>query len=508
MRPPGPPGGPFGPAALRTVAALAREGVPQTTLRLAEEYGPAVAFANPARSLGLDAAGWTFLTDPDDVQHVATTAAANYRERFLPDGYAFATDGKGLLASGGEYNARHRRLCQPAFARPRELRAFASAVTGTAEELGRQWASAAPGAGGALEVDAALQMQRLTLDIIGKVAFSHDFRQVAASGRELRGEAAEAESALLSAVNRFGEALAEVFVAPLPLLRALERVGHPSVRKLRRSLATIHAEMAVVIEARRARHAEEGGAGGGAGRPVDLLDALMTARDADGRAMSDAELFEDVHDIMGAGHETTASTLTAALYSVARHPEVAAQLRAELDAALPGGRAPTFDDLPALRYTGQVVNETLRLYPAIPIFPRVAAGEDVLPSGYRVPAGEVVFLSSFAMGRLGRLWDGDPLAFDPDRFAPEREARRHRFAFVPFGVGPRMCLGAGFAQASLALALATLCARFEFDVAAERGEGGGGTPPPAVLDIDYDITMNFGGVEGGGRRAVRERPRG
>ena len=189
-----------------------------------------------------------------------------------------------------------------------------------------------------------------------------------------------------------------------------------------------------------------------------LLDALMTARDADGRAMSDAELFEDVHDIMGAGHGTTASTLTA-LSSVARHPE----------AALPGGRAPTFDDLPALRYTGQVVNETLRLYPAIPIFPHVAAGEDVLPSGYRVPAGEVVFLSSFAMGRLGRLWDGDPLASDLDRFAPEREARRHRFAFVPFGVGRRMCLGAGFAQASLALALATLCARFEFDVAAERG---------------------------------------
>ena len=111
VRPPGPAGGPFGPAALRTVAALAREGVPQTTLRLAEEYGPAVAFANPARSIGLDAAGWTFLTDPDDVQHVATTAAANYRERFLPDGYTFATDGKGLLASGGEYNARHRRLC-------------------------------------------------------------------------------------------------------------------------------------------------------------------------------------------------------------------------------------------------------------------------------------------------------------------------------------------------------------------------------------------------------------
>ena len=97
------------------------------------------------------------------------------------------------------------------------------------------------------------------------------------------------------------------------------------------------------------------------------------------------------------------------------------------------------------RYASAVVKEALRLYPPIPMFPRVAAEADVLPSGHRVPAGEVVFMSAYAMGRWDAIWE-DPMRFDPMRFAPDREASRHRFAYTPFGAGPRMCMGANFAQ--------------------------------------------------------------
>ena len=498
--------------------------MPKTTLTLAEDYGDAVAFANPV-GLG-NASGWTFLsgksffiafsslshplvflsfhhscalshTDvwnlgPEDIKHVAERNCNNYRERFLPDSYSFATNGKGILATGGRYNKRHRSLCQPSFQKASLLSTFADMITEASSDLKRQWDSTlraeaeAEGAEGGVEIDAALQMQRLTLDIIGKVAFSHNFGQVALCGKEMRGENTEEESTLVHAVNRFGEALAEVFVTPMPVLKALELVGYPSITKLRQSLATIHSEMRTIIEGRIDQYEN------GTNATDDLLDSLMQARDENGNALTTEELFEDVHDIMGAGHETTATTLSAALFSVARNKHVADRIRKELDEMLEGGRPPAFEDLESLKYTEMCCKEVLRLYPSIPIFPRVAKDEDCLPSGYLVPEGEVVFMSSYAMGRLGRLWD-DPLKFDPERFAPEKERERHKYAFVPFGAGPRMCLGWKFGQMSLTLVLATLLQDYTFEVI---------SPTADLLDIDYDITMNFHNHKNGIRLKV------
>ncbi|QDZ17484.1 cytochrome P450 [Chloropicon primus] len=474
-RPPGPPGGAFGREALRVVASLTLDGVPKTTLKLAQEYGDAIAFENPV-GLG-DAAGWTFLSSPDDIEHVSASNCNNYRERFLPDSYAFATDGKGILATGGEYNRRHRSLCQPSFQKKSLLASFADVVTESTEGLKRQWEESAASCSGVdgVAIDLPLHMQRLTLDIIGSVAFSHDFGQVAECGREMRGEKSERPSTLVQAVNHFGEALAEVFVTPMPILRVLEAIRYPSVTKLRSSLGTIHSEMRTIIEGRRAEYES------GTNHTDDLLDSLMRARDENGDPLTTQELFEDVHDIMGAGHETTATTLSALIYSITRHKHVMMKIKEELGRVL-GGRVPTFEDLNELEYTEMVVKEVLRLYPSIPIFPRVAAGDDYLPSGYYVPKGEVVFMSSYAMGRLDRLWE-DPEVFDPERFAPEMEAKRHRYAFVPFGAGPRMCLGAKFAMLSLKLVTATLLqGDFDLEVC---------SPTDAVLDIDWDITMNF-----------------
>jgi cytochrome P450 len=124
-------------AALKIVSELALDGVPQVTLSLAEEYGEAVCFANPV-GLG-NAAGWTFLSGPKDIEHVAASNCNNYRERFLPDSYAFATDGKGILATGGSYNRKHRSLCQPSFQKRDLLSEFADMVTETAGALRQEW---------------------------------------------------------------------------------------------------------------------------------------------------------------------------------------------------------------------------------------------------------------------------------------------------------------------------------------------------------------------------------
>jgi cytochrome P450 len=475
-------------AALKIVSELALDGVPQVTLSLAEEYGEAVCFANPV-GLG-NAAGWTFLSGPKDIEHVAASNCNNYRERFLPDSYAFATDGKGILATGGSYNRKHRSLCQPSFQKRDLLSEFADMVTETAGALRQEWdvaiESRSSGGGGqedekGLEIDMALQMQRLTLDIIGKVAFSHNFGQVEMCGKEMRGLAPEKESRLVGAVNRFGEALSEVFITPMPVLKVLEAIRYPSVTKLRQSLETIHSEMRTIIEGRKSEYEK------GTNTTQDLLDSLMQARDENENPLTTEELFEDVHDIMGAGHETTATVAAAAIFSIARHKHVGKKIREELDTVLQG-RRPTFDDLGSLKYTEQTVKEVLRLYPSIPIFPRVAANDDFLPSGYFIPKGEVVFMSSYAMGRVQRHWE-DPLTFNPDRFTPEEESKRHKYTFVPFGAGPRMCLGWKFAQMSLTLVLATLLQEYSFDAI---------NPDTDILDIDFDITMNFqkfGGIK-------------
>lgn len=151
-----------------------------------------------------------------------------------------------------------------------------------------------------------------------------------------------------------------------------------------------------------------------------------------------------------------------------------------------GGRAATYDDLAAMPYLAQVIKEVLRLYPAIPVFPREAQHSDVLASGHTVDAGDVVFMSSYALGRSPALWDA-PLEFDPERFTEANAPRIHRFQWMPFGGGPRMCLGAGFAQMTVSLMVVSLMQRLRF----RCPEGA-----PQLIPVGYDITMNFGPTDG------------
>jgi len=175
--------------------------------------------------------------------------------------------------------------------------------------------------------------------------------------------------------------------------------------------------------------------------------------------MSDEQARNEIAVMMFAGHETTAAALAWALYLLSQHPEVERRLHTELDAAL-GGRAPTLDDLPRLPYTRLVVDETLRLYPPAVAITRQTAGPDEL-GGYPIPAKASVSLLINNVHRDPRFWTA-PERFDPERFTPERSAGRPSYAYLPFGGGPRLCIGNQFALTEAHLVLAALAQRYQF----------------------------------------------
>jgi cytochrome P450 len=204
-----------------------------------------------------------------------------------------------------------------------------------------------------------------------------------------------------------------------------------------------------MISARRASLADA---------PKDLLTRLIAATDPeDGGGMSDQEVRDEVVTIFVAGHETTAVTMTWVWYLLSQHPEAEAELHAELDAVL-GDRPPTPDDLPKLVYARRVIEEAMRLYPPAPGMSRVALADDEL-CGVSVRAGTEISVSPWVLHHSARLWE-QPLRFDPDRFSPERSAGRPRFAYMPFGGGPRVCIGAALALTEAVLILAALARRF------------------------------------------------
>ncbi len=184
---------------------------------------------------------------------------------------------------------------------------------------------------------------------------------------------------------------------------------------------------------------------------------LLTARDDDGNSMSDQQLRDEVITLLLAGHETTALNLSWTWYLLAQHPEVEEKLHAELDAVL-AGRQPSASDLPKLQYTDRVIRETLRLYPpAWRVFRRT---EEPFKAGdYLLPAGSNIVLSQWVTQRDPR-WFSEPDRFNPDRWAEEAAAKFPRFAYFPFGGGPRVCIGAGFAMMEATLLLATIAQRY------------------------------------------------
>ena len=198
----------------------------------------------------------------------------------------------------------------------------------------------------------------------------------------------------------------------------------------------------------------------------DLLSMLMLARDEEGRPMDRRQLRDELVTIFVAGHETTTNALTWTFYLLAQHPESAAKLHAEVDGVL-GGRLPALADLPNLPYTLQVIKEAMRLYPPAWVLNAREPRTETSIGDYTIPAGTQVFVSQWVMHRLARYFP-DPERFLPERWTPEFEESLPRYAYMPFGGGPRVCIGNSFAMMEAQLVLATLAQRFELTLADDQ----------------------------------------
>jgi cytochrome P450 len=291
-------------------------------------------------------------------------------------------------------------------------------------------------------IDIAEDMTLLTLRIISETMFSND-------GAEL-GELVDGSLAMLGDALDFG------------LLDIVPLIGPPRMKKkmdrIHQNFAEMDRKMQALIRAREAHPHET---------PRDLLDRLIAARDGEtGVRLSNDEVRDETVIIFLAGHETTALALTYTWYLLSQHPEVEAKLHDELQRVL-GGRTPEYADLANLPYTKMVIEESMRLYPPAPgISARAVLADDEI-AGVKVPKGANIMIAPWVLHRHRLLWE-QPDVFDPERFSPQRSQGRHRFAYLPFGGGPRVCIGMALAMTEAQLILATMAQRFRLKLVSDQ----------------------------------------
>jgi len=363
------------------------------------------------------------INKPEYIEHVLLTNHANYgKSRFLRRMLGPVL-GEGLLISEGKLWQRQRRIAAPAF-QHRSIATFVAAMTdSTATMLDRWRAKTEP-------FDVAAEMMALTLNIIARTMFSAD---VSAETETVR--------RLMEIVVAFPPSIVDVFGLPDWLPRR-----QPSA--YRRAIVAFDDLVERLVAERRADGSDRG----------DFLSMLLSARDpATGEGMTDKQLRDEVLTILAAGHETTANALGWTWYLLAQHPEAEMRLHEELDRVL-GGRMPTHADLAELKWTRMVIEEAMRLYPPAHTMSRTALGEDRI-GGVRVPPGANVSIIMYVTHRNPNLWH-EPERFDPERFAPAAVAQRHRFAYLPFGGGPRVCIGSSFAIAEAQTVVAAIAQRY------------------------------------------------
>ncbi|MFN8379547.1 MAG: cytochrome P450 [Anaerolineae bacterium] len=384
--------------------------------RLREEFGDVAAFS-------LMGTRSVLISDPYDIERVLLETGKRYSNGKQDVQLAIRTVlGNGLVRSEGDFWKRQRKLMAPAF-HHQNIKQYADLIVNCTEDLASRWQSDTTR-------DVHQDMMELTQRIIMLALFEVDVRDNA-------GVASRAFDAMMQAIG--SEMKGPEAVLP-------EFIPTPSRKRLKEGVATINGMLMDIIAQRRAdptpRH--------------DLLAWLMDARDDEGLPMTDEQLLDEIRTLYLAGHETTATTLSWTWVLLASNPDAYAKLEAEVDSVLHGQR-PTADDVQNLPYTNALIKEVLRLYPVAWITRRVAL-EDVEIGGYLVANGTSVFLSPWVVHHDARWYD-EPEAFRPERWLKEKSELPPREAYIPFGGGPRICIGNGLALMEAALILATLVQR-------------------------------------------------
>ncbi|MFJ9033481.1 cytochrome P450 [Streptomyces sp. NPDC102274] len=371
------------------------------------------------------------LNHPDYIRHVLVDKSEQYDKNAAVFKIARPVLRDGLIATPDmELWRRQRRMMAPYFT-PRTVSNFARNMTDeTTSMLGRWEERSDPAAA----LDVTDEFGQLALRIVSKSLFNAEV-----------GDAAQAFERAFQLANTV---LGDFFSFPFPPLG----FPTPSHVRLRRAIDRMDQFVSGFINKRLTQGVE-------AGEEPDLLSLFLNAVDErDGKGMDLEQLHHEVLNICVGAYETTTNTLAWAFYLLARHPEVERKLHAEVDGVLGERTAPAFEDLPELTYTRMIVDEVLRIYsPAYQLMRR--AREDDVIDGYRVPAGTQVLVNSYLLHRHPDFWQ-DPERFDPERFSAEEIAKRPRHAYVPFGSGPRVCLGKHFALTEICLAMATIARRY------------------------------------------------
>lgn len=387
-----------------------RKDPPRYLERLAREYGDVVLLEMGRQSIYV-------ISDPEIIREILVTQQSKFKKSRMLE-RARVLLGDGLLTSEGEYHKRQRRLVQPAFHRER-LIGYCTAMVECAARARDGWKPGEP-------FDVHKEMLRLALAIVGRTLFSSEVE---------------------SEADEIGAALAQVFglfeMILLPFSEYLEKLPLPSVRRFHKARQRLDQTIYGLIASRRASGKDTG----------DLLSMLLLAQDEDGNGgMTDEQVRDEALTLFLAGHETTANALTWAWYLLSQNLHAEAKFQAELGDVL-GGRLPTVEDLPRLRYTEHVFAEALRLYPPAWAIGRRAL-EDFQAGPYLIPAQSILLAGTWVVHRDAR-WFPDPLAFKPERWDVD-DPGRPKLAYVPFGAGTRVCIGERFAWMEGVLLLATI----------------------------------------------------
>jgi cytochrome P450 len=385
------------------------------------------------------------VTDPGAIERILVSDADQFSKPEFQGEALGELLGEGLLLSEGETWQRQRDLAQPAFSM-RRLLGMADRITDHATAMTDDWT---PGN----TVDAELETARVTLSVILDLMM----------GVELPAERIDTVQSQLEPLGRRFE--------PEPLRFAMpDWVPMPGDAEYEAAIETLDDVLDEIIERRRGTEGDSSGDGG----PMDFLSVLLRAQ---GRGEQSAQqLRDEMMTMLLAGHDTTALTLTYTLFLLSEHPEVRERVEAEVDEQL-DGEEPTATDVREFEYLEWVIDEAMRLYP--PVFALFRTpDEPVELCGYTVPDDASVMLPQWGVHRSSRFWE-DPDSFDPERFSPERGAGRPRFAFFPFGGGPRHCIGKHLAMLEAQLILATVLSQYRLEFEGE-------TP----LELSPSLTMH------------------
>ncbi len=332
--------------------------------------------------------------------------------------------GDGIFSSEGEFHRRQRKIMAPSF-HPRHIASYAEIIGHYGEQILQTWAD-----GSIININQ--QMTSLTMSVIGKALFDAD----------VFSEADELGAAMSVTLEYISHNLSTLLPPPY----SWPTPGH---RRVHKAAAVLRNRIQRFIDERRASPMERN----------DFLSILLEARDDEGNPMSDEQVMAECLTLFGAGHETTATALTWAWYLLCQHPDIYEKVQQEVDSVLQG-RTPTYADLARLPYCLQVFKESMRLYPPAYGFSRRAL-KDVEIDGYLVPTNWIVLLAPYTMHRREEFFP-QPETFDPERFTPEREKLLPRYAYMPFGAGPRICIGMHLAMMEGHLLLAILAQRASF----------------------------------------------